>query len=99
MEGKWTTPNLTDVVRIFAGNRHMSQDVDGGITNFLRPLLRLGHWLRRNSRSGSRRNIHAHYDLGNEFFELFLAPARCTRPRYSNRKAPPWNRRPSQNST
>ena len=72
MEGKWTTPNLTDVVRIFAGNRHMSQDVDGGMTNFLRPLLRLGHWLRRNSRSGSRRNIHAHYDLGNEFFELFL---------------------------
>ncbi len=75
MEGKWTSPNLTDVMRIFAGNRHMSRVVDGGVTNLLRPMLRFGHWLRRNSRSGSRRNIHAHYDLGNEFFELFLDPS------------------------
>jgi cyclopropane-fatty-acyl-phospholipid synthase len=72
MEGKWTSPDLTNVVRIFAANREMSMTVDGGITNAIRPMLRLGHWLRRNTRRGSRRNIHAHYDLGNDFFELFL---------------------------
>jgi cyclopropane-fatty-acyl-phospholipid synthase len=74
MEGKWSTPDLTPVVQVFAGNRQMMVAVDGGMTRLLRPLLRFGHWLRRNTRSGSRKNIHAHYDLGNEFFELFLDP-------------------------
>jgi len=74
MEGKWTTPDLTSAVRIFAGNREMMRAVDGGATNLFRPLLRFGHWLHRNTRSGSRKNIHAHYDLGNDFFELFLDP-------------------------
>ncbi len=74
IEGKWTTPDLTSVVRVFSGNPQLMQAMDGGLTRFLRPFLRTAHWLRRNSRDGSRRNIGAHYDLGNEFFDLFLDP-------------------------
>jgi cyclopropane-fatty-acyl-phospholipid synthase len=48
--------------------------VDGGASTFAEAGRRLGHWLNRNSRAGSRRNVAAHYDLGNELFELFLDP-------------------------
>jgi cyclopropane-fatty-acyl-phospholipid synthase len=53
-------------------NRHLMNDVDSGWSRLSAPLLKLAHWLNRNDKTGSRRNIAAHYDLGNEFFELFL---------------------------
>jgi cyclopropane-fatty-acyl-phospholipid synthase len=53
-------------------NRHLMNDVDSGWSRLSAPILRLAHWLNRNDKSGSRRNISAHYDLGNRFFELFL---------------------------
>ncbi len=74
IDGKWTTPDLTSVVRVFSGNPELMQAMDGGLTRILRPFLRTAHWLRRNNRDGSRRNIGAHYDLGNDFFDLFLDP-------------------------
>ena len=74
MQGCWTCSDLTTLVRIMVRNRHVMEAVEGGLTWFKAPLLRVGHWLNRNTQSGSRRNIEAHYDLGNEMFELFLDP-------------------------
>lgn len=75
MQGYWTCSNLTGLVRIMVRNRSIMDQMEGGLSLFKRPLLRLAHWLNRNSQSGSRRNIEAHYDLGNEMFELFLDPS------------------------
>jgi cyclopropane-fatty-acyl-phospholipid synthase len=59
---------------VLARNQAALQGLEGGIARLARPGLRALHALRRNSRRGSRRNIAAHYDLGNEFFGLFLDP-------------------------
>jgi len=74
MEGHWQSDDLTAVVRVLAANRKALAGLDLGVTRWIRPSLSLFHALRRNTRAGSRRNIAAHYDLGNEFFELFLDP-------------------------
>lgn len=74
MQGYWSCNNLTGLVRIMLRNREVMDQVEGGFSLFKAPILRLMHWLNRNSQAGSRRNIEAHYDLGNEMFELFLDP-------------------------
>jgi len=68
----WRCDNLTALVRIFVVNRHMMNDMDSGWSRVSSPLFNLAHWLNRNHKLGSKRNIAAHYDLGNAFFELFL---------------------------
>jgi len=72
MRGYWTTAQLVDVVRVFVLNMGALDGLDGGLARFTNPLRKAVHALRRNSRAGSRRNIAAHYDLGNDFFRLFL---------------------------
>jgi len=72
MLGYWKCDDLTSLVRIFVRNRHVLDRLDGGLARLTQPLNKLIHTLRRNSRRGSRRNIAAHYDLGNELFSLFL---------------------------
>jgi cyclopropane-fatty-acyl-phospholipid synthase len=74
MNGYWQTHDLTAVVRILASNQSLMQDSQRGFASAIRPALALFHAMHSNTRSGSRRNIAAHYDLGNEFFELFLDP-------------------------
>jgi cyclopropane-fatty-acyl-phospholipid synthase len=74
IHGLWKCDDLTALVRIMVSNRDVLEDVDGGATRLAALGRRIGHWLNRNSRDGSRRNISAHYDLGNEFFRLFLDP-------------------------
>lgn len=74
MQGYWSCDNLTGLVRIMLRNRQVMDQVEGGFSLFKAPILRFVHWLNRNSQAGSRRNIEAHYDLGNEMFELFLDP-------------------------
>lgn len=74
MQGYWNCNNLTGLVRIMLRNRQVMDQVEGGFSLFKAPILRFIHWLNRNSQAGSRRNIEAHYDLGNEMFELFLDP-------------------------
>jgi cyclopropane-fatty-acyl-phospholipid synthase len=71
-EGRWQCDDLTALVRIMIANKDLLEDVDSGWSRLSAPLLKLGHWLNGNNRAGSRRNIAAHYDLGNRFFELFL---------------------------
>jgi cyclopropane-fatty-acyl-phospholipid synthase len=72
MDGGWDCDDLPALIRALVHNRDVLQAVDGGWTRLARPLRALAHLGRRNSRHGSRRNIAAHYDLGNQFFELFL---------------------------
>lgn len=70
--GDWEASDLTGAVRIMARNRDVLEGLEGGAALLLAPVRWAGHWLRRNTREGSRRNIRAHYDVGNEFFALFL---------------------------
>ena len=72
MTGYWQTDDLTALVRIFLCNRKVLDEVDGGLAWLTVPIQRVTHWLNQNTTDGSRRNIAAHYDLGNEFFATFL---------------------------
>jgi cyclopropane-fatty-acyl-phospholipid synthase len=72
MAGLWDCDNLVDLMRIMTVNRRVLDSLDGGSAWLTKPLHRLFHLLHRNTVSGSRKNIQAHYDLGNDFFRLFL---------------------------
>lgn len=74
MQGYWRCNNLTDLVRMMARNRSVMDSMEGGMGRLLEPLNKLFHRWHRNSLAGSRRNIEAHYDLGNDFFAQFLDP-------------------------
>jgi cyclopropane-fatty-acyl-phospholipid synthase len=73
MEGLWDSDDLVSLVRILIANRELLDGLEGGPARLAGWALRAAHALRRNTRAGSRRNIAAHYDLGNEFFALFLS--------------------------
>jgi cyclopropane-fatty-acyl-phospholipid synthase len=72
IRGLWRTNDLTALVRLFVINRAAMESVEGAAAVAAEPLRRVLHWLNRNSAAGSRRNIAAHYDLGNDLFALFL---------------------------
>ena len=72
MSGLWSADDLTTALRIMALNRDSIERLDKGWSKLTAPLHRLRHFLRKNTRSGSRKNIVAHYDLGNDFYRLFL---------------------------
>ncbi len=72
IRGLWRTDDLTALVRLFVINREAMEAVEGAAAIAAGPLRRVLHWLNRNSVDGSRRNIAAHYDLGNDLFALFL---------------------------
>ncbi|MBM3602994.1 MAG: class I SAM-dependent methyltransferase [Alphaproteobacteria bacterium] len=70
-DGDWSSPDITALLRLASENRQAwSQALQGKW--WVRLINRLHHGLRRNSRSGSRRNIAAHYDVGNDFYRLWL---------------------------
>jgi cyclopropane-fatty-acyl-phospholipid synthase len=71
--GWWSSDDLVGVVRVLARNARAFGALERR-AGLARPALRLLHWLRDNHRRGSRRNVAAHYDLGNEFFATFLDP-------------------------
>lgn len=71
MDGDWSTPDLAKLLTML--NRNMTDIAEAIDRNKVTNLLnRLIHVLRPNTRAGSKRNIHAHYDLGNEFYSLWL---------------------------
>jgi cyclopropane-fatty-acyl-phospholipid synthase len=73
IRGLWHCDDLTALVRIFVANRDVMNRLDQGWAAAInRPLLKLFHWANRNSRMGSARNIAAHYDLGNDLYQLML---------------------------
>jgi cyclopropane-fatty-acyl-phospholipid synthase len=69
--GDWTTPDLTALIELMIVNRDAIEAAVYG-TWLGRLSYRIRHWLNRNSKSNSRKNIHAHYDLGNAFYQLWL---------------------------
>lgn len=72
VDGDWDTEQLTDLVRLFVLNREILEGIDSGIGNLLQPFQKYFHGLRKNTVEGSRENIRSHYDIGNDFFKLFL---------------------------
>ena len=73
MRGRWTTPDLTQLLTVLAANQHALEQAFYGRW-WTRGLLRLKHWRNANTRRQARRNIVAHYDLGNDFYRLWLDP-------------------------
>ena len=72
MAGYWSTDNLTRVIRIILRNQIVMKGMEGGWARLTAPIYNLYHYFHRNSPKGSRNNITAHYDLGNDFYSLFL---------------------------
>lgn len=72
MSGYWSADNLTTLIRIIIRNRKVLTDMENGLAVIMKPVQAFRHRRRRNTPEGSRRNIAAHYDLGNEFYRLWL---------------------------
>lgn len=72
--GDWSTPDLTALLRFFTRNVDQMNAFEDRFSWLTKPTLKALHWVNRNSRTGSRKNIEAHYDLGNALFETFLDP-------------------------
>ena len=74
LQGEWQTDDLAKLIELFIHNRNaLESAIYGSWWGSL--LYRIKHLFNRNSRSGSRRNIHAHYDIGNRFYTLWLDPS------------------------
>ena len=71
--GDWETPDLTALLELLIVNRRPMDDLIFG-TWWGRLAYQIRHWMRRNNRKNSSKNIHAHYDLGNAFYSLWLDP-------------------------
>jgi cyclopropane-fatty-acyl-phospholipid synthase len=74
MLGYWSVDNLTNVIRLMVINQHVMDSLEGGYQWLSKPIMKVLHWLNSNTTEGSRKNIAAHYDLGNDMFALFLDP-------------------------
>ena len=72
MAGHWDCDDLTGLTRIVVLNEHLLLDIERGLALLAAPLRRMYHFKNKNTRAGSRCNIEAHYDLGNDFYALFL---------------------------
>jgi cyclopropane-fatty-acyl-phospholipid synthase len=70
--GYWESADLTRLIRLLLRNRAVLDELETGTARLKAPIQRLLHSINRNTRNGSRRNIAAHYDLGNDFFALWL---------------------------
>lgn len=75
MKREWSSPNLTRVMQIFIRNIDVLDSMERGPARLSGHFFRLLHWLNKNSRFQSKKNISAHYDLGNTFFQAFLDPS------------------------
>ena len=72
MDGHWSCTDLTALLRLFIRNMSVLDGAESGLAAVANAAARISHSLRANTRAGSRRNIHEHYDLGNDLFALFL---------------------------
>lgn len=72
IQGFWDCDDLTTLVRILLRNRQVLNSMNAGFGRLTIPVQKFLHWLNRNTHTGSRRNIAAHYDIGNEFYALWL---------------------------
>ena len=72
MAGLWSTSHLTNVIRLVILNWQLMEKMDKGWSWLSDPVHKLYHYFRRNTLKGSKENIVVHYDLGNDFYRLFL---------------------------
>ena len=72
IRGEWSSPNLTNVIRVLARNTEAQDKLENLFTLLSQPFLKVMHKLNENSVRGSKKNISRHYDLSNDFFSLFL---------------------------
>ena len=72
MAGYWSADDLTTLIRIMVLNEHVLQGMEKGWSRLKAPLYKLFHRMHKDTKEGSRINIAAHYDLGNDFYALFL---------------------------
>lgn len=72
MADYWQADDLTKLIRLLVLNIDVIDEVDSGLSRLTQPAQKILHWINRNTHVGSRRNIAAHYDLGNDFFKLML---------------------------
>ena len=72
--GDWSSPDLVALLRFFTRNIDRMNEFEDKFSWVTKPALKGLHWLNRNTKDGSRKNISAHYDLGNNLFETFLDP-------------------------
>lgn len=75
IKGSWSSPAPVEVMRLFSVNLAVLDGMEAGQSWWVKLALKVAHHLNRNTRKGSQVNIAAHYDLGNEFFQLFLDPS------------------------
>lgn len=73
-DGMWTCDDLVALVGLLVRNRDALDGMESGLARVAGWVLKRWHAGNRNTHAGSRRNIAAHYDLGNDFFSLFLSP-------------------------
>jgi cyclopropane-fatty-acyl-phospholipid synthase len=74
MDGDWDSPDVTTFLELFVVNEQVGEEIAGGSNWFINTAQRLRHWLNDNTRRRSRKNISAHYDLGNAFYREWLDP-------------------------
>jgi cyclopropane-fatty-acyl-phospholipid synthase len=74
MDGDWDSPDVGAFLELFLANKHVGDRFSNGARGLFRLFERFRHWLNRNTKEGSRRNISAHYDLGNDFYKEWLDP-------------------------
>lgn len=72
INGRWAVDDLSELLRILIRNRDVLEQVDSGFALLGTPVQKLIHAFRKNTRKGSRKNIAAHYDLGNDFYRIWL---------------------------
>jgi cyclopropane-fatty-acyl-phospholipid synthase len=74
MKGHFECSNLTDLIRLMVRNQSLLDHIETGLAKLTAPMQKWLHIVNKNTQQGSRRNISAHYDLGNDFFKLMLDP-------------------------
>ncbi|EMI7298833.1 class I SAM-dependent methyltransferase, partial [Vibrio parahaemolyticus] len=72
MDGWWDSPDLTALMKLMALNMRALDKLEEQGSWLTKLLYKFSHWTNRNSKENSRKNIHAHYDLGNDLYEAFL---------------------------
>ncbi|MEI5679760.1 MULTISPECIES: cyclopropane-fatty-acyl-phospholipid synthase family protein [unclassified Mesorhizobium] len=74
MDGDWESPDVTSFLELFVVNSETGERLAGGASWLLNAVQRVRHWLNENTHRGSKKNISAHYDLGNAFYKEWLDP-------------------------
>jgi cyclopropane-fatty-acyl-phospholipid synthase len=74
MDGDWQSPDITAFLELFLINGEAAEKYSNGRKGIMRVFERIRHWMNTNTKTGSKRNISAHYDLGNDFYKQWLDP-------------------------